>query len=94
MAPFESRLHPDSGSFQAHFQAQRTGMLALIDGLRAPGQRTIDASARAAARFARRGALLPATRAVPAPVPAPVLATMRETRARTPHAVQFGVAHF
>ncbi|ABM57957.1 hypothetical protein [Verminephrobacter eiseniae] len=90
MTPFESRLHPDSGSFQAHFQAQRTGMLALIDGLRAPGQRVIDASARAAARFARRGALLPATRAVPAPV----LATMREARARTPHAVRFGVARF
>src|SRR6218665_3106358 len=84
MAPFESRLHPDSGSFQAHFQAQRTGMLALIDGLRAPGQRAIDASAPAAARFARRGALLPATRAVPAPVSGPVLATMHGDHARNP----------
>ena len=58
MTPFSSRLHPASESFQA----QRTGMLALIGELRALEQRAADASARAAASFERRGALLPRER--------------------------------
>jgi geranyl-CoA carboxylase beta subunit len=58
MTPFESRLHPASEAFQA----QRAGMLALIDDLRALERRAADASARAAASFERRGALLPRER--------------------------------
>jgi geranyl-CoA carboxylase beta subunit len=58
MTPFESRIHPASEAFQA----QRAGMLALVDDLRALEQRAVDASARAAASFAKRGALLPRER--------------------------------
>ncbi|MBB3179305.1 acyl-CoA carboxylase subunit beta [Variovorax sp. Sphag1AA] len=58
MTPFQSRLHPASEAFQA----QRAGMLALVDELRALEQRAADASARAAASFDKRGALLPRER--------------------------------
>jgi geranyl-CoA carboxylase beta subunit len=58
MTPFDSRLHPGSEAFQA----QRAGMLALVDELRSLEQRAADASARAAASFERRGALLPRER--------------------------------
>ncbi|MDM0083115.1 carboxyl transferase domain-containing protein [Variovorax sp. J31P179] len=58
MTPFQSRLHPASEAFQA----QRAGMLALIDELRALEQRAADASARATANFEKRGALLPRER--------------------------------
>ncbi|WBY02875.1 carboxyl transferase domain-containing protein [Ramlibacter tataouinensis] len=58
MQPFETRLHPASEAFQA----QRAGMLALIEQLRGLEQRAADASARAAAAFARRRALLPRER--------------------------------
>lgn len=58
MTPFQSRLHPASEAFQA----QRAGMLALIDELRALEQRAADASARATASFEKRGALLPRER--------------------------------
>ncbi|WP_213957328.1 carboxyl transferase domain-containing protein [Variovorax sp. dw_954] len=58
MTPFVSRIQPASGAFQA----QRAGMVALIDELRALEQRAADASARAAASFAKRGALLPRER--------------------------------
>ncbi|MEJ8827273.1 carboxyl transferase domain-containing protein [Variovorax humicola] len=58
MTPFQSRIHPASEAFQA----QRAGMLALVDELRALEQRAADASARASASFARRGALLPRER--------------------------------
>ncbi len=58
MTPFETRLHPASETFAA----QRAGMLALVEQLRALEQRAADASARAAPAFARRGALLPRER--------------------------------
>lgn len=58
MAPFETCVHPASEAFQA----QRIGMLSLIDELHALEQRAADASTRALASFARRGALLPRER--------------------------------
>lgn len=58
MMPFESLVQPAS----AAFEAQRQGMLELIDQWRALEQRAADVSARAAERFARRGALLPRER--------------------------------
>jgi len=58
MIAFESRIHQASDAFQA----QRTGMLALIEELRALEQRAADSSARAAVSFAKRSALLPRER--------------------------------
>lgn len=58
MIAFESRINQASDAFQA----QRTGMLALIEELRALEQRAADSSARAAVSFAKRGALLPRER--------------------------------
>jgi len=58
MTPFETRIHPASEAFQA----QRAGMLAWVDQMRALELRSAQASARAAASFARRGALLPRER--------------------------------
>jgi len=58
MTAFETHIHPASEAFQA----QRAGMLALIEELRALERRAADASARAAPGFAKRGALLPRER--------------------------------
>jgi geranyl-CoA carboxylase beta subunit len=58
MKPFETQMQ-DRGEV---YLAQRQGMLALIEQLRALEQRSVDQSARAAAQFARRGALLPRER--------------------------------
>ncbi|MGC3983375.1 MAG: carboxyl transferase domain-containing protein [Pseudorhodoferax sp.] len=58
MQPFASRLHPASEAFQQ----QRSGMLALVEELRALERRAAEASARAAPAFAQRGALLPRER--------------------------------
>ncbi|WP_326541614.1 acyl-CoA carboxylase subunit beta [Pseudorhodoferax sp.] len=58
MQPFASRIHPASEAFQQ----QRSGMLALVEELRALERRAAEASARAAPSFAKRGALLPRER--------------------------------
>ena len=58
MPVFESSVDPSSEAFRA----QRAGMLALIDEMRALHQRTVTASARAAPLFERRKQLLPRER--------------------------------
>jgi geranyl-CoA carboxylase beta subunit len=58
MPVFESSVDPSSEASGA----QRAGMLALIDEMRALHQRTVTASARAAPLFERRKQLLPRER--------------------------------
>ncbi|VTU33517.1 Methylmalonyl-CoA carboxyltransferase 12S subunit [Variovorax sp. SRS16] len=58
MAIIESTVSPDSDSFVAN----RSGMLALIERVRAYAQRSIEASARSRERFEKRGQLLPRER--------------------------------
>ncbi len=58
MPVIESRLHAASDTFQAN----RTGMLALLDQVRAHEARAAAASGAPAERFAKRGQLLPRER--------------------------------
>ncbi|CAN7276370.1 acyl-CoA carboxylase subunit beta [Variovorax sp. LjRoot130] len=58
MASIESTIYPDSESFQAN----REGMLALLERVRACEQRSAASSARSRERFEQRGQLLPRDR--------------------------------
>ena len=65
MASIESTISPGSESFQAN----RAGMLALIERVRGYEQRSAPTSARSRERFEKRGQLLPRERAVAAARP-------------------------
>ncbi|CAN7268159.1 MULTISPECIES: acyl-CoA carboxylase subunit beta [unclassified Variovorax] len=58
MASIESTIYPDGESFQAN----REGMLALLERVRACEQRSAASSARSRERFEQRGQLLPRDR--------------------------------